>query len=337
MTYEEYKEIELTVAGSLNSWFEDFCKSNPEYALIEKTYTKKYMHLNGMQFYAGFSAGAIGQDWKKYSAIPIAIELAMLWAYKTNRIIDHKQEVWDTEENIKTTVLEHDLILSCILRLLETSKASLGENFVVVNEKLLSFLRDIPLGFLIEREKLSTHSLSTEVIKENWEQNYIERNLRFNSLYDFTPLLGYYINTGKNMMDAYSEDVKKEERFSHAGQIINDMSDCTPEYDAHVKSYQDQFADIRNGIITFPIFSLINTVEIEEGLRNPEITKSSEWQEATYNRVKESNLDKDIKEIATASYKKHESFWIEVLGKEDELLMRTYKLLLDNKYFKKFA
>lgn len=333
MNYSDYRKLELSISKDLNEWFHVFCEQNTEYKMIESLYTQKEVHLNGVQFVAGFHAHTRElTSWKKFAAIPVAIELIMIWAYKTNQILDHKQGVWGSERNIKDTVLEHDLISSCIIKLLE-EQTNVQEG---VRKQIFKFIKELPVGFLIERDCLNNNYSSLKSIKSHWKEKYIERNIKFNSLYDTTPIIGYILASNKDIFIHYLEKVPAEWRFSHIGQIINDLSDCIPEHDANVKSYQDQCADIRNGIITYPVFELLDSQVVLQALEQPIITKELSWQNNFFEEVTERGLGKKVKEMAESCYQRHDDFWKTQIEIPDEFLMRTYMLLRENKYFKKF-
>lgn len=338
MNYSEYRKLELSISKELNNWFCQFCIKNPEYKSIESLYLKKEVHLNGVQFVAGFQSYSGELDsWNKFISIPVAIELAMIWAYKTNRILDYKQEVWDSKEKITDTVLEHDLILSCILKIMEESKLILGEEYYNTHKYIYSFIRDLPIGFLVEKERLNIHNSSLIEIEKNWQHNYILRNIYFDALYDFAPMLGYLVASKIDIIPSYINKIAVDKRFSHVGQIINDLSDCIPEHDSFVKSYQDQCADIRNGIITYPIFQLIDNPIIINALKDSKTTQQKEWQEDFFNIIKDKKIDEEVIKIARDCYSTHVNFWVSVTGKENNFIERIYGLLLENKYLKKFS
>lgn len=310
-----------------------FCEQNREYKIIESLYTQKEVHLNGVQFVAGFHAYTKEFDsWKKFAAIPVAIELVMMWAYKTNQVLDRKQEVWNSDEKIKDTILEHDLILSCIVKILE-DQINLPET---VRKQIFQFTRDLPVGFLIERNFLNNNYSSLETIKSQWKEKYIERNIKFNSLYDATPIIGYTLASNNDIYPSYLKTISTEWRFSHIGQVINDLSDCLPEHDTKVKSYQDQCADIRNGIITYPVFELLDSPVVLRALEQPTVTREPSWQDNFFKLVKEEMLDKKVKDMGESCYQKHINFWTMSIGTSNEFLLATYMLLRKNKYFKKF-
>jgi hypothetical protein len=334
MDHAEYRELEVGISRELNAWFRLFCEKNPEYKEIETAYTRKDIHLNGIQFVAGFHAHSKEfETWKKFSGIPVAIELVMIWAYKTNRIIDHKQEVWKSEAGIVDTVLEHDIILSCILKILDDLA---GLPIGNARTYALSFLRELPLGFLIERQKLKVTDSSTDRIKDNWEESYRRRNIMFNALYDFCPLIGYAVASGEDVIPRYVANVPEEMRFSHVGQVINDLSDCYSEHDAFVKTYQDQYADARNAVITYPLFRILDSPLMAQALEKPEITRTKGWQDEVTNLMKEAGIDGEVKQLAKECYHAQSDFWDSLLGERDEFVVKTYGLLRDNKYFRQF-
>lgn len=330
--------MEINISKKLNTWFEAFCETKVEYKTISSDYTRKKVHLNGVQFVSGFQSFS-GKDntssWEDYIGIPIAIELVMIWAYKSNQIIDNKKDVWSKNGKVKESVLAHDIILSCIFDILENFQPELKEKNILVNHYILSFVKDIPLGFLIEKQKLNINHASLKKILIDWEENYIKRNIFFNSLYDITPMLGYYIASGIDVIPKYKEDIAPENRFSHVGQIINDLSDCIPMHDLYVKTYQDQFSDIKNGIVTYPIYSIYkqNPQLITEVLGVDGGASSQKWQDDFFQEFKKQELSNKIKSISIDSYNKHVDFWNSILQRDNDFISRTYGLLRDNKYF----
>lgn len=126
MRYQSYVNISEIIAQQLNEYLESFCNKNPVFKDLLNDYSKKRIHLNGIQFYAGLNATKGNIKFEEILDIPIAIECIMLMAYKTNRILDHKQEVWDSEEKIKQTMLDEIMFLTLILKLLENSRKKLG-------------------------------------------------------------------------------------------------------------------------------------------------------------------------------------------------------------------
>jgi hypothetical protein len=187
MEYKDYRKIETEVSETLNNFFADFCNEHIEFLPICDVYTKKKIHLNGVQFYAGFVCGNKDENWNSYLFVPVMIELIMLWAYKTNRIVDHKQEVWTSEDRVKETVLEHDLLLACILSLLEINKATLEKNYSFLSGIVHMMLSDMVKSFWIERASLNVKFLELNKIVKGWKESYLQRNIKFNVLYDFAP------------------------------------------------------------------------------------------------------------------------------------------------------
>lgn len=333
MNSQEYNEIGKQVGSVLNNFFEEFCSQYPEYQTIKKDYLRKKIHLNGLQFYAGFINGKSG-NWEDYIEIPIAIEMVMLWAYKTNRILDKKQEVWANEENIKNTTLEHDLMLSCIYSLIESySKKKIG-NTEKIKDIIGELLSRLAYGFWVERNNLSIQNSKLEDILTNWNKMHIDRNVNLDLVYDYAPLVGYAVSVNNfSIIENYGKEMNSSSRFSNAGQIINDLGDFGNDVDKHVKVYQDLFSDIRNGIITFPVYRLIKEKIVLKALKYPKITRTRFWQWRMRRLIKKNNLSADIRKISEEAYNAHENFYKQHIQEVSPLLMKTYGMLKNNKYF----
>lgn len=258
-------------------------------------------------------------------------------AYKTNRILDHKQEVWDSEEKIKQTVLDEIMFLTLILKLLENSRKKLGWKYNQVRDIFLNMIANINEGFRYEKYFLNSRFSSLENIKKIWDLKYQKRNILFNSIYDYAPLIWYYISSNdKTIFSKYENNVKDEEKFSHAGQIINDLSDFSSVFDENVKSYQDAFSDIRNGIITLPTFLLIKEQNILNALDEPKLTKDIKWRREVMQLITKKNILGKIKKLTKQSHMANINFWKNIMKIDNELLFSTYLLLLKNKYFNEF-
>lgn len=337
MRNKEYVAISEEVARKLNAHLEKFCYKRPEFKKISKEYNKKRIHLNAIQFYAGFKASNSKEDFEKFYNIPIAIECVMLMAYKTNRVLDYKQEVWSSEEKIKETVLDEKMYLSLILELLEDSKNTLGDKYNLIRDILLGFISEINKGFWYEKEYLNVNFSSLNDILKNWEVKYKRRNVLFNHVYDYSPLVGFYLGSGdKSIFEKYEKYFKDKDNFSHLGQIINDLSDYSSVYDENVKSYQDAFSDIRNGIITQPTFEIIKEKLILDALKNSKLTKDINWRKKAMDLLLKKEIPEKIRKLTEESYKDNINFWKKIVKVESELLFSTYSLLLNNKYYSGF-
>lgn len=338
MNHKEYIINSKQIAKKLNNHLEQFCNENPIFKSISAEYTKKRIHLNGTQFYAGFKSANTTTNFDFFLNIPIVIECIMLMAYKTNKIIDHKQEVWNSKQKIKETVLSEGVYLSLILELLEDSKNNLGKKYNLVRDIILDLISKINQGFWFEQTCLNINFSPLEIILKNWAEKYKKRNMLFDKIYDYAPLLGYYIASGdKTIFTKYENyfENKKESRLSHSGQIINDLSDYTSIYDENVKSYQDAFSDIRNGIITQPTFEIIKEKLILDALKNPQLTKDLNWRKKIIKILVKNKVVEKIKKITTKSYTENINFWEKIINinSHNKLLPFTYSFLLKNKYY----
>lgn len=337
MRYQSYVNISEIIAQQLNEYLESFCNKNPVFKDLLNDYSKKRIHLNGIQFYAGLNATKGNIKFEEILDIPIAIECIMLMAYKTNRILDHKQEVWDSEEKIKQTMLDEIMFLTLILKLLENSRKKLGWKYNQVRDIFLDMIANINEGFRYEKYFLNSKFSSLENITKNWSLKYQKRNILFNSIYDYAPLIWYYISSNdKTIFSKYKNNVKDEDKFSHAGQIINDLSDFSSIFDENVKSYQDAFSDIRNGVITLPTFLLIKEQSILNALDDAKLTKNIDWRKEVMQLITKNNILGKIKKLTKQSYIANIDFWKNIMKIDNELLFSTYLLLLKNKYFNEF-
>ncbi len=337
MKYKEYIAVSEKVAEQLNNHLMQFCNKYPAFKNISKEYTKKRVHLNAIQFYAGFKASHSKEKYENYYNIPIAIECIMLMAYKINRILDHKQEVWSSEDKIKETVLDEGMYLSLILSLLEDSKKNLGEKYNFVRDLILKIIVDINRGFWVEKNYLNINFSPFDDVLKNWLSKYKKRNVLFNSVYDYASLIGYYLGSGdETIFEKYEDYFRNKDKVSHSGQIVNDLSDYFSVYDENVKSCQDAFSDIRNGIITQPTFELIKEKTIIDALKKPNKTKNISWRTNVRKLLIKRKVIEKVMKMTKKSYNHNISFWKKIMKVDSELLFKTYLFLSKNKYYYDF-
>lgn len=333
MNSKTYHQNSKEISKKLNQYFIDFCKEFPQYDSIKDDYTKKPIHLNGVQFYAGFVSGPF-ENWEDYMEVAIAIEIVMLWAYKTKYILDKKQETWDKEENVMESVLEHDLMVSCIHDLMEAYAKKELRYTEKVRALVNEMLAKLSYGFWIEKKKLNAHLLSEEEVLFDWKNKYVERNNSLNLVYDYAPLVGFALSSGNfEIINDYLKAIPSENRFSHASQIISDLGNFGDELDKGANTNQDVFADIRNGIVTFPVHQLIEKEEVKEALANPEIIKSKAWQTKIKKIIAGSDVNKEAIQIAAKSYGMHKNFFESYLSDPSQMLLKIFGMLINNKYF----
>ncbi len=263
----------------------------------------------------------------------------MLWAYKTNQIVDEKKEVWKDKDNIKKCVIDHDMILVLIFDLLSKAEIILGKSyykFELVIKKLMTYLLK---GYDIEKYELSVGEADITTILEKWNENYTNRNKYFNFVYDYSPLVGFWIATDYyEIIERYENHLLNKgclDTFGGYGQIINDIGDWSVSPDTQVKVYQDKFADIRNGIITFPVYKFIDNEDIKLALKNPEITFDKDWQKRVSGLT--IKLLPEIKKNSKKMYQIISDFWKENISQDGDcsLLMNSYLIIKMSKYLHK--
>lgn len=337
MDHNEYVAFSEDVAEQLNDHVESFCEGNPEFRSVSEEYAEKRIHLIGIQCYAGFRASGTDEEFSDFLNIPIVIESVMLMAYKTNQILDHKKEVWGSEKRIEQNVLGEGIYTAFIIDLLQDSEQALGEKYGVVKEKILTLTSKMYKGFWYEKNFLNVHHSSLEEVLEEWESKYERRNNLLNGVYDYASLIGYYMGSGnESVFDEYERYFADKDKVSHSGQIVNDLSDFSAVHDENVKSYQDAFSDIRNGIITQPTYELLDADIIVEALEDPDVTRKPGWRKEVKAMLVGQDIVEEIRNRTEASYDQHVSFWSDCMDVESDLLFHTYSYLRRNKYYHKF-
>jgi|GEM_PF-94601 len=333
MNSKTYHQTVKETSKKLNSYFGDFCNQYPQYSFIKNDYTKKAVHLNGVQFHAGFVSGP-NDNWKEYIEIAIIIELVMLWAYKTKWILDKRQDVWESDSAIMTTVLEHDLVLCCINDLFEECLKKNLQNIDKIRTLVDELMGKLSYGFWLERERLNVNYSSLETIMPDWENNYAKRNMSLNLVYDYTPLIGFALSSGDfDIVKQYLNEIPDNLRFSNASQMISDLGDFGQNIDKNIKENQDVFSDIGNGIVTFPVFKLIDEKLIQKALNNPKEIKSTSWQKKVLEIIAEKEINKEAIKIAAQSFDAHKNFFEAHLEKPSPMLLKVFGMLINNKYF----
>ncbi len=333
MNSKTYQKTIKETSKKLNEYFADFCQQYPQYGFLKNDYTKKNVHLNGIQFQAGFISGP-NDNWEQYIEIAVIIELVMIWAYKTKWILDRKQDVWEKEAVLMETVLQHDLVLSCINDLFN---AYLKKDLLYIDKirgLVDELMGKLSYGFWLEREKLNVNFSSLDDIIFNWDKVYVERNTSLNLVYDYTPLIGFALSCGNfDIIENYVFEIPSNLRFSNASQMISDLGDFGQNIDKSGKSNQDIFSDIKNGVVTFPVRSLIEEKIVQKALTNPKEIKNLSWQKKVLELISEREINKEAIKIAAQSFDAHKNFFESHLEKPNPMLMRVFGMLINNKYF----
>ncbi len=333
MNSKTYHQTIKETSKKLNSYFSDFCQQYPQYTFLKNDYTKKSVHLNGIQFQAGFISGP-NDNWEQYIEVAIIIELVMIWAYKTKWILDKKQDVWESENSLMTTVLQHDLVLSCINDLFNEYLKKDLKHIDKIRSLVDELMGKLSYGFWLEREKLNVNFSSLEDVIMNWQEIYTERNTSLNLVYDYTPLIGFALSCENfDIIDSYIFEIPASLRFSNASQMISDLGDFGQNIDQNSKSDEDIFSDLKNGVITFPIHLLIEEKLVQKALGNLKEIKNVAWQKKMLELIAEKEINKRAIKIAAESFDAHKNFFQSHLEKPSPMLMRVFGMLINNKYF----
>ncbi len=323
-----YRKFELLISKKLNNYAQQYAKDNEIFNGILKKYFQKKIHLIGIRFFAPFYD--LQQEMiiykEKMLPLAIALELCMQQAYITNMILDEKKDVWGTKDSIKNLILEKDLIMLLIYQLIEKSDIQReAKNFF--REKISLILHNITLGFLQERKLVYRNDIFS-----TFEQDYKKRNILLNRVYDYSILFAHYFLYKTDVFEKYHQ---VELPFSYSGQIINDLSDFSSLYDENVKVYQDNFSDIKNKLVTYPIYLLY-----KKGMDISLFFKGETTKEIFIHlkrAIVENNIVDEVIGIARKSYLANMKFIENYLSlNETSLTAKSFRLLLDNKYYKSF-
>ncbi|HEY1074619.1 MAG TPA: hypothetical protein VGE59_02860 [Patescibacteria group bacterium] len=342
----EYWRTMGKVSAGLNIFATQYACAKSDSAT--RRYTQKRCHLIGLKFYAGYLAGG-GTEvrWEDHQLLAIALELVMTSAYAANQILDHKKAVWDAPGGIEQALLDYLFLQTWQSDLIErwTSLSQLDEQYTKRVKWLMSQLAEkMTLGFGVERELSVRHRPLNQMTSSRfwWAQRYQERNTSLNLVYDWAPLIGHDI--ARTEVRGYEERLDTVGHhydffgncipFSHSMQVINDIADFLPNAcDLGVKVYQDRFADVRNGLVTYPVHELLDVPQMVEVLRDGDVENSG-WQDYMIKLVKERGIMDKAKEQCERSWYHHLTFWKWILRRHDLLLLSTYSMLRHNKYFK---
>ncbi len=331
MKQNNYFTKSRNIGNELNNEFKRFCLQN-NFESISRPYLEKNIHFIGSQFVAGFCSKNSKIDMDDVLLTPIVIEHIMLKAYYTNALLDEKQSVWKNKETIKQTILDEVHMTS----LLEQLRINAKTIYDVTEQKFLEqtfskMISSISKGFIVEQNiNYLRNGLDSVLI--NWDKKYTERNMLFNLVYDYSPLIGYGLATkDTSIISEYESKVPPKLRLSYAGQVINDFSDFSSEFDSRVKKYSDRFSDLKNGIFTLPIFELYKCGDLDDYLGEPGLVNNKLWQKKLVNRIKKNKINEKIIQIGKDSYVANINFWKEK-GIENNFLYQTYAITTHSKY-----
>jgi isopentenyl-diphosphate delta-isomerase len=140
-------------------------------------------------------------------------------------------------------------------------------------------------------------------------------------------------NNDFEVIDDYYNDFEDKYKFSNVMQVINDLGDFGKDVDKNVKSYQDLFSDIRNGVVTLPVYELIDKKIIKKALNSKKVSNGRLWRWKVRKLIENHNIDEKVISLANESYLLHSDFYKKYTDKPNPLLMKSYSMLTNNKYF----
>ncbi|MFT4343303.1 MAG: hypothetical protein ACMXYE_00990 [Candidatus Woesearchaeota archaeon] len=338
MNKKQYATFNKNTTAWFNEKLQEYCVQNPEHRRGIQSYISKIQSLNRPQFVAGFQAKDSTKDFTPYWKVPVLLESVMLKAYYANNILDSKNNIWNSTYNIET-------------RAFHTPKEKVNENIAnewyvdsYLNKLSLDILQDlnpeealfvqkayftigekISQGLKIEREALSINHSDLETISNNFEQNYTNRCIFYDKVYDYVPLVAFGLaNKDYGVVERYDKNVLDQDKFSGNLQIINDLGDfCTGK---------NSFSDIRSGVVTLPTYALQKSSVILEGLFSPQFTQFPRWQKEVRDLLKKEKIVHQIEEKTLQAHRVNVNFWKE-LGANTSVIECAYGMLQNNKYF----
>jgi len=202
-----------------------------------------------------------GGDWKRIIPACAAVEFLNISTYVTNAVFDEKGESKtkkDVNQYIIDAMLLRDLATECLLEV----KVSLSpEETRAIVGKLAEINKLVYLGQYVDLYQLKKENLKRFKSFEEMKQLYEKRTEYF---------CGYFMSNiayiGAILANATGEQIKALKNFGlsyGAGiQIANDLGDFVfGKAKDYEKTYKDQYSDIKQGKLTYPIILGLETEE----------------------------------------------------------------------------
>ena len=335
MSDERYNKLKNEASQLLGEQLQKFCIDNPEFNQGAESYLGKKTSLNRVQFYTGFQAGkSTGKLLEQYWKVPVLMENVMLKAYCANKILDGKKGMFansiQTGNSVRETVgssLTKEWYIDSLLNKLSLDLLDElpSDELRFVQRAYFTIGERISQGLRTERETLSVKTNSLDDVLVNFNENNVSRCVDYDLVYDYSTLVGYGLASGNyDIINQYEGEIPKENRFSYHIQAFNDLGDfCRGD---------DQFSDIKNGIVTRPGYLLRDSSTYREALYDPRFLMFGRVQERLLNELKEKSVAQKMREESRESREKIIQFW-QKRDVNDELLFDTYSMMKNNKYF----
>jgi geranylgeranyl pyrophosphate synthase len=194
-----------------------------------------------------------GGNWKKVIPACAAVEFLNISTYIVNAVFDEKgesQERKDVNQYRIAAMVFRDLATECLL---ETRISLSPEETKDIVGKLAEINKLVYLGQHIDLYQLNKENIGKFKSFEEMKQLYEKR-----AEYFCGHFMGNVAYIGAILANGTGEQIKALERFGFnygtGVQIVNDLGDFAFDKDREFeKTFKDQYSDIRQGKLTYPI------------------------------------------------------------------------------------
>ncbi len=302
--------------------------------VVKKRISKEHPKLRPFLMRLSFEA-CDGGDWKRIIPACAAVEFLNISTYVTNAVFDEKGESKikkDVNQYVIDAMLLRDLATECLLEV----RVSLSpEETRAIISKLAEINKLVYLGQYIDLYQLKKENLKIFKSFEEMKLLYKKRTEYF---------CGHFMSNiafiGAILANATGEQVKALEKFGLSYgtgiQIANDLGDFVfGKAKDYEKTYKDQYSDIKQGKLTYPIILGLETEEKSKfkKLLGKKDASKKELVTLTKYLIK-SGITEKTKELSKIKY--HESKKeLKKLPKSDRTALLTImaSMIRSNKYY----
>lgn len=245
-----------------------------------------------------------GQDFESVKKIATAFEALNISSYQANSAFDNKMGVLKKEEK------DNQFIASMLSREI-TTKLILECDNTLPHDIIDQILKSISVSNLYiykaqhyDLNLLSMDNLETYVLsKDKFDEDYHNRCFFGSGIFSGQTALAGAIVAGAGE--------EKQKALQSFGEIygtalhkINDLADFFPGEERNDKLYQDNYCDIRNGRLTFPVYQLFTKYKSKYDVLMKLLKKPIEIdvKESVSDILRDTSLIEDVQETAKRAY-----------------------------------
>ena len=199
-----------------------------------------------------------GEDWKQHLNCAAAFEILNLSTYSFSNLIDDKIQdpLISSKERRGKNTLEGLLQLSLALEMITHESFKLSrENHKCVTDRIFKLSQELCEGVFIDSQKLCSFDSFTL-------DAYLDRcyGMSGSFIQAICEVSALFAGADQNKIEQLGEFGKN---LGLILQIINDIADFIPPapHSEPLKSYKEQFSDLRSGTITLPAFLIYKSGE----------------------------------------------------------------------------